>query len=133
MGFLGSYSAVLNVLPGMPEVEASQFYIILAVYKTFLIKQKTTVFYNRILTLTLLYVIFLVIIGQLFGVRGGLNVNFRIMKLTIPLLLFYAIPNLLRNTRALCCRVSCADRLQAQRENDSRRGIADRRRTVMGP
>ena len=41
-----------------------------------------------------LYLIFMIIWGQLMGFSGGLNVYFRVLKGFIPMLLFYSVPRL---------------------------------------
>ena len=93
-GFFGLYAVMLPVLPGLPAVELSQVYIILTVIKAARSKKMTSLFYNKYLQVLFLYLIFLVIWGQLMGFSGNLNVYFRVLKGFIPMLLFYSIPRL---------------------------------------
>lgn len=98
LGFLGTYSVTIKVIPGLPAIEVAQFYIIISVVKAFRSKKRPYVFYEKYLVVLLLYLIFLVVWGQLIGLRGELNVFFRIFKLTLPMLLFYSIPRLFPNS-----------------------------------
>ncbi len=93
-GFFGLYSAVLPILPGLPAVEIVQVYVILTVIKTVRINNRTSIFYNKYLQVLFLYLIFMIVWGQLMGLTGGLNVYFRVLKGFIPMLLFYSIPRL---------------------------------------
>jgi hypothetical protein len=60
-------------------------------------KKMTLLFYNKYLQVLFLYLIFLVIWGQLMGFSGNLNVYFRVLKGFIPMLLFYSVPRLFTN------------------------------------
>lgn len=95
MGFLGIYSVSIRALPGLPAIELAQFYVLLTFIKT--IKRKTFyfTFYDRYLTVLLLYLVFLIVWGQLMGFSGELKDYFRILKLTFPFLLFFTLPRLL--------------------------------------
>jgi hypothetical protein len=93
-GFFGIYTVVLPVLPGLPSVELAQVYIILTVIKAAQSKNRTQLFYNKYLQLLFLYLIFMIIWGQLMGFSGDLNVYFRVLKGFIPMLLFYSVPRL---------------------------------------
>lgn len=94
IGFFGLYEATIPLLPGLPAVELAQVYILLTVLKAAGRNITPVLFYNRYLQVLLLYVIFSVIWGQMMGLTGGLNVYFRVVKGTIPLLLFYSVPRL---------------------------------------
>jgi hypothetical protein len=96
-GFFGLYAVMLPVLPGLPSVELSQVYIILTVIKAARSKKMTTLFYNKYLQVLFLYLIFMIIWGQLMGFSGDLNVYFRVLKGFIPMLLFYSVPRLFTN------------------------------------
>lgn len=94
MGFFGLFSATMTILPGLPAVELAQIYILLSVIKALKSKVRVMIFYNKYMQILLLYLIFLIIWGQLMGFTGGLNVYFRVLKGVIPMLLFYSIPRL---------------------------------------
>lgn len=95
MGFFGLYEVSMQLLPGLPEVEISQIYILLTVVKVLQKRSRARVFYIRYLQVLGGYVIFLILWGQLMGLSGGLNVYFRVLKTTLPFLLFFSLPNLL--------------------------------------
>ena len=94
IGFFNNYEAVLSAIPGLPPVEVGHFYIALTAVK--LIKNKSVIkpFYERVLGILLIYVGFLVVQGYVLGVSPEMNVQFRIIKFLLPLLLFYTIPRL---------------------------------------
>jgi len=94
MGFFGIYSVTIQLLPGLPAIELAQFYIILSIVKASRSKNRPHVFYNKYLIVLMLYLIFMIGWGQLMGFSGELNVYFRIIKLVLPMLLFYSIPRL---------------------------------------
>ncbi|MBU4401038.1 MAG: hypothetical protein KKE86_17125, partial [Planctomycetes bacterium] len=94
MGFFGIYSVTIQLIPGLPAIELVQFYIVLSMIKALRSKNRPYVFYQKYLAVLLLYLIFMVAWGQLMGLSGGLNVYFRVMKLTLPMLLFYSVPRL---------------------------------------
>lgn len=94
LGFLGSYSLLIKALPGLPGIEVAQFYVIISIIKANQTRAKSFVYYNGYLKALFVYLIFLIIWGQLMGFSGGLNDYFRIFKLTFPLFLFYSIPRL---------------------------------------
>ena len=96
-GFIGvfnNYDAVLSAIPGLPPVEVGQFYIILTLVKTFKKKNTPKPFFDNFLLVCLIYLVFLVLQGYVLGVSHELNVQFRILKLILPLVLFYSIPRL---------------------------------------
>lgn len=95
MGFFGLYEVSVTVLPGMPAIEIAQIYILLSVVKVMKKKQRLRIFYRKYLQVLGGYVIFLVLWGQLMGLSGGLNVYFRVLKTTLPFLLFFSLPNLI--------------------------------------
>ena len=98
-GFFGLYAVMLPVLPGLPAVELAQVYIVLTVIKAARGNKKALVFYNKYLQVLFVYLIFLIIWGQLMGFTGDLNVYFRVLKGFIPMLLFYSVPRLFINQR----------------------------------
>ena len=93
-GFFGLSAVMLPILPGLPAVELAQGYIILTVIKAARSNKKVLVFYNKYLQVLFMYLIFMVVWGQLMGFTGGLNVYFRVLKGFIPILLFYSVPRL---------------------------------------
>jgi hypothetical protein len=94
-GFLGVYTVTIQLLPGLPAIELAQFYIILTLIKALQIKSRPLIFYKKYLAILLLYLIFLIIWGQMMGFSGGLTAYFRILKLSLPFILFYSLPRLL--------------------------------------
>ncbi len=94
LGFFGLYTVTINIFPGLPAVELAQFYILLSFIKAIQVKNKPFVFYNKYLTILLMYMIFLIIWGQMMGFSGEARDYFRIIKLTLPFLLFYTLPRL---------------------------------------
>jgi hypothetical protein len=94
MGFFGIYSVTIQLLPGLPAIELAQFYIILSIVKASRSKSRSHVFYNKYLIVLMLYLIFMIAWGQLMGFSGELNVYFRVLKIVLPMLLFYSIPRL---------------------------------------
>lgn len=97
-GFFGIYSVTIQALPGLPAIELAQFFIALSVIKAFQSKKRPYVFYQKYLVILLFYLIFLILWGQMMGFSGELNAYFRILKGTLPLLLFYSIPRLFRDS-----------------------------------
>jgi hypothetical protein len=96
MGFFGLYSTILKIIPGLPGIEISQYYIIISLVKAIAKKNAPTVFYSRWLGVLMAYCIFLLI----FGIANGLsndkgNVYFKLVKLIMPLLMFYSVPKLM--------------------------------------
>lgn len=96
-GFFGIYEATLTVLPGLPAVEIVQVYVLLSVVKAARSKIRPVIFFNKYLQILLIYLIFLIIWGQMMGLSGGLNVYFRVLKGFLPMLLFYSVPRLFMN------------------------------------
>ncbi len=99
MGFLGIYTTVIRVIPGLPPIELAQFYIILGLIKVLLSKNNTRLFYGNWMLGMLLYTLFLVLFGIMNGLDNEANIYFRVIKLTIPFLLFYTIPRLLKTLK----------------------------------
>ena len=95
MGFFGVYTVTIKLIPGLPAIELAQFYIILSAFKAERYKIKPYLFYNKYMLILLFYVIFLIIWGQFMGFHGELRDYFRIIKLTLPFILFYSLPRLL--------------------------------------
>ena len=96
MSFMGLYEVTITILPGLPAIELIQFYILLALVKT-LPPRKEKIFYGRFLEVLGAYVIFMIIWGAMMGISGGPNSYFRIVKLALPLMLFYSLPRLFRS------------------------------------
>lgn len=98
-GFFGPYEAVLTAIPGLPEVEVGQFYILLSVIKATMKKPSYRPFYQSFLIVLLIYLIFLVAQGYVLSSSIAANVQLRTLKLIVPLLLLYSLPRLLREER----------------------------------
>jgi len=94
IGFFNNYEAVITAIPGLPPVEVGHFYIVLTAVKVFQKKSDNKPFYDQVLAILGIYVLFLVVQGYVLGVTPELNVHFRIIKFILPLLLFYTIPRL---------------------------------------
>jgi hypothetical protein len=97
MGFFGLYETTISLIPGMPEIEVSQFYIILTIIKGRLQKPAYPLFFRNILNIMGVYLIVLIVLGFTIGLKPSFQEYFRIIKLTLPFLLFYSIPRLLKN------------------------------------
>ncbi len=97
MSFLGTYEAGLSLLPGLPNIDVSQVFILLTLIKASGQKGYFPVFYMSLMQILMVYLIFLIIWGFLIGPPSQLNEFFRIIKLVIPLFLFYSVPRLLRS------------------------------------
>jgi hypothetical protein len=95
MGFFGLYEVAIKLIPGMPAIEISQLYILLTVVKALQVKSREGVFYTKYLQVLASYVVCLIVWGQMMGLTGGLNVYFRILKTTLPFLLFFSLPRLM--------------------------------------
>jgi hypothetical protein len=94
MGLMGLYSLTLKLLPGLPGIELAQIYVIIALIKAARSGYRPQVYYSRYIQVLFLYVIFLIAWGQFTGFSGGLNAYFRVLKLVLPLSLFYSLPRL---------------------------------------
>lgn len=97
MGFFGLYSTTLKILPGLPAIELAQFYILISLIKVLRKSRRPSLFYRRWFSVMLGYIIFLILFGLANGLRSELNVHFKLIKMTMPLLLFYSIPRLFTN------------------------------------
>lgn len=93
-GLFGPGKVLQSVIPGLPEVEIIQLYILLTIAKTFKQKIHTPPFYYRFLWVLLIYLIFLIIQGYVVGISMELNIQFRLIKSILPLFLLYSIPKL---------------------------------------
>jgi hypothetical protein len=96
MGFLGIYTATLTLIPGLPAIEASQFYILIALFKALNKRRQFRPFYQGRLNVLGIYALFLVIFG-LSNLIGQLNIYFRVIKIVLPLTMFYSVPRLMNN------------------------------------
>ncbi len=94
LGFLGPYEVTFQILAQLPGIEVVQIYIILTFLKAIQVKNQPHIFYKKYITLLMIYTIFLIIWGQLMGFTGRFNEYLRIIKVTIPLILFYSLPRL---------------------------------------
>ena len=94
LSFFGTYQAVVSVIPGMPAIEVAQFYIILSVIKAFSKKSNYGLYYKGILYVLGIYALFLIALSFLLGIDGNFNVYLRLIKTSLPFLLFFSIPRL---------------------------------------
>ncbi len=92
--FFGRYEAVLTVVPGLPEIEVGQFYILLSVVKASRRPPAYRPFFQNFLIALSIYLIFLVVQSYTIGISMATNVQFRTFKLIVPLLLLYSLPRL---------------------------------------
>lgn len=95
---LGKNEVMLSVIPGLPEVEVAQLYILLTLVKASRVRLNYRPFHYAYLLVLLVYIGFLVVQGLLIGLTTELNIIFRVIKLLIPLLLLYSIPRLFPKT-----------------------------------
>lgn len=94
-GFLGSFSAFIALVPGLPAIEITQFYIILSLIKAW--KNKSKPYYRKWTIALFVYVLLLVVVGLMNGLQGEMNMYFRVVKLIVPLFLFFTVPRLLNS------------------------------------
>lgn len=99
MGFMGPFAVTIDVLPDLPPIELCQFYIVLAFVKAALSKTKPFIFYKTYMQILLVYLLFLILWGQMMGYSGELNAYFRIVKQTLPFIMFYAVPRLFTDVK----------------------------------
>ena len=97
MGFLGLYSTILNIIPGLPGIELAQIYILIALLKIRKSKIKTAPFYKNWTTVLFIYTLLLVLVGFGNGLKGDLNIYFKIGKMILPLALIYTTPRLIKS------------------------------------
>jgi len=95
MGFFGLYATTLKVIPGLPGIELAQLYVLLSFIKVLRNKSKPELFYKTWLGILLGYMIFLLVFGFANGLRNDVTVHFKVLKMTLPLLLFYTLPRLI--------------------------------------
>ena len=100
LGFFGMYTVMFRLLPGMPAIELVQFYFLFSFIKALKVRKRPFVFYRKYLVALLCYLIFMIIWGQINGFSGELNVYFRLVKLSLPMLLFFSIPRLFQDIGA---------------------------------
>jgi len=93
-GFFGLYVTTLKAIPGLPGIELSQFYVIIAFFKAVWSKRRPVLFYSNWLTVLCCYLLFLVIFGIANGLHNELNVYLKVAKFIVPLSLFYTVPRL---------------------------------------
>lgn len=94
MGFFGPYTLTFDVLPGLPAVELSQIYVLATVIKASSRPVNTKLFYSNFLKIFLVWIIFLIVQGFILGLSSSLNIQLRLIKVTLPFALFYSIPRL---------------------------------------
>ncbi len=98
-GLFGPGQVLQSVIPGLPEVEVIQLYFLLTILKAFKVKNFTRPFYSPLLSVLLIYLIFLIIQGFVLGLSTELNIQFRLVKYLLPLFLLYAIPRLFTQSK----------------------------------
>ena len=95
-GYFINFENHVYVFPGLPAVEAGQLYIGVTILKASRVKEGGfRPFYFDYLLLLLIYLIFLVVQGYVWGVSTELNIQFRIIKFILPLFLLYSLPKLM--------------------------------------
>lgn len=96
LGYFINFENLVQILPGLPAVEAGQLYIGLTIVKAIRLKEPSPrPFYFNGLFVLLIYLVFLVFQGYAWGVSFELNIQFRIVKFILPLFLLYSIPRLM--------------------------------------
>lgn len=100
MGFMGLYSITLRIIPDLPGIELAQFYVVIALIKAISKRKSPGLFYFKYLQVMFFYVIFMILWGQISGFSGGLNTYLRVLKLVLPLTLFYSIPVLFSDEKS---------------------------------
>ncbi|MBN2666412.1 MAG: O-antigen ligase family protein [Bacteroidales bacterium] len=100
MGFMGLYSVTLTLLPGLPAIEVSQFYVMLAVIKAFSGRSKTPIFYKKYMQVLGIYLVFLIFWGLVMGLSRELNMYMRVLKTSLPFLLIFSLPRLMPDLQA---------------------------------
>jgi hypothetical protein len=97
--FLGRFEATLTIIPGLPEVEISQLYILLSFLKARTKEVQYRPFYHTLLIIAGIYILFLIAQGFTVGLTADLKIVFRVIKEVLPFLLFYSIPVLMKEER----------------------------------
>jgi hypothetical protein len=98
LGFFGLYETTIHLFPGLPAIELSQFYIILSVFKARFEKPTYSLFFKNMLNVMGVYLIILIILGIGVGLKSMLSEYLRVIKLTLPFLLFYSFPRLMKSS-----------------------------------
>ncbi len=93
-GLFGPGKVLQSVIPGLPEVEIIQLYILATLVKAFWRKDYTPPFYYRFLWVLLIYLVFLIVQGYVVGISMEMNIQFRLIKSILPLFLLFSIPRL---------------------------------------
>lgn len=94
-GFFGYFEACLTSLPGLPDIEITQFYILLALVKAWNRPPGKRLFYTPILLAMFVYLLFLIAQGYAVGISMELNMQLRSVRIIVPLTLLYSLPRLL--------------------------------------
>jgi len=100
IGFFGPYQTTLSMIPGLPPIEIGQLYILLTIVKAFQKGASYQLYYKGLLTALFIYLLFLIAQGFTMGLNIQMNIIFRIIKETVPLLLFFSIPRLMDTEEA---------------------------------
>ena len=100
MGFMGMYSVTLTLIPGLPAIEISQFYVMLTVVKVISKKSDHPQFYRKYIQILGIYLLFLIVWGLIMGLSSELNMYMRVLKTSIPFLLIYSLPRLMPDLRS---------------------------------
>lgn len=96
LGFFNNFDAVVSIIPGLPDVEIGQLYVVATIAKLWRVKAPPPrIFYKQIGIAVLVYTLFLVVQGYVIGVTPELKFHFRIVKYVLPLALFITLPRLL--------------------------------------
>lgn len=96
LGFFNNYEVVLSVIPGLPPIEMGHFYVLLSVIKASRLKPPGRFFFNTLLGVMVVYLVFLIVQSYVLGMNLAMNVQFRLLKTIFPLGLFFSIPRLFR-------------------------------------
>ncbi len=94
-GFLGRFEATLAIVPGLPEAEVSQLYVVLTLLKVRSKGANNQPFYQSMMVAGGIYIAFLIAQGFAIGLTTSLQVLFRVAKEVLPFALFYTIPHLM--------------------------------------
>ena len=94
-GFLGRFEATLAIVPGLPEAEISQLYVVLTLFKVRAKGALNRPFYHSMMVVAGIYIVFLIAQGFAIGLTTSMQVQFRVIKEVLPFMLFYSIPHLM--------------------------------------
>lgn len=100
IGFFGPYQTTLGIIPGLPPIEIGQLYILLTIVKAIQKGASYVLYYRGLLGALFFYLIFLIVQGFTMGLSVEMNIIFRIIKETVPLLLFFSLPRLMDSEEA---------------------------------